>query len=166
MPIFHPTAAVTGVLEITPELLSKIGVSAVILDVDNTLSLHGSQTPYEGTVEWSRKIRDAGIAVLILSNNTKERVEPFAALYGIPFVSRGLKPLPFGYWRCAKLMEAPCGKTAVVGDQIFTDTLGANNAGVIPLLVEPIRLAGNPGRYLRYAAETPFRMLGRRRPFL
>ena len=54
----------------------------------------------------------------------------------------------------------------MVGDQIFTDTLGANNAGVIPLLVEPIRLAGNPGRYLRYAAETPFRMLGRRRPFL
>ena len=57
-------------------------------------------------------------------------------------------------------------ETVMVGDQIFTDTLGANNAGVIPLLVEPIRLAGNPGRYLRYAAETPFRMLGRRRPFL
>ena len=54
----------------------------------------------------------------------------------------------------------------MVGDQIFTDTLGANNAGVVPLLVEPIRLAGNPGRYLRYAVETPFRLLGRRRRFL
>ena len=57
-------------------------------------------------------------------------------------------------------------ETVMVGDQIFTDTLGANNAGVVPLLVEPIRLAGNPGRYLRYAAETPFRLLGKRRPFL
>ena len=56
--------------------------------------------------------------------------------------------------------------TVMVGDQIFTDTLGANNAGVIPLLVEPIRLAGNPGRYIRYAVETPFRLLGKRRPFL
>ena len=57
-------------------------------------------------------------------------------------------------------------ETVMVGDQIFTDTLGANNAGVVPMLVEPIRLAGNPGRYLRYAAETPFRLLGKRRPFL
>ena len=57
-------------------------------------------------------------------------------------------------------------ETVMVGDQIFTDILGANNAGVVPLLVEPIRLAGNPGRYIRYAAETPFRELGKRRPFL
>lgn len=54
----------------------------------------------------------------------------------------------------------------MVGDQIFTDTLGANRAGVTPLLIQPIRLAGNPGRYIRYAAETPFRLLGGRRPFL
>ncbi len=157
MPIFHPTAAVTGVLEITPELLSKIGVSAVILDVDNTLSLHGSQTPYEGTVEWSRKIRDAGIAVLILSNNTKERVEPFAALYGIPFVSRGLKPLPFGYWRCAKLMGAPCGKTAVVGDQIFTDVLGANLSGMKSILLTPIKEETSVSFRIRRRLEKPIR---------
>ena len=55
-------------------------------------------------------------------------------------------------------------QTVMVGDQIFTDTLGANNAGVTPLLVEPIQLAGNPGRYLRYAAETPFRLLGKGGP--
>ena len=54
----------------------------------------------------------------------------------------------------------------MVGDQIFTDTLGAHNAGVTPLLVKPIRLAGNPGRYVRYAIETPMRMLGRRRNFV
>ena len=54
----------------------------------------------------------------------------------------------------------------MVGDQIFTDTLGANRAGVVPLLVEPIRLVGNPGRYIRYAVESPFRALGRRRSFL
>ena len=57
-------------------------------------------------------------------------------------------------------------ETVMVGDQIFTDTLGANNAGITPLLVEPIRLAGNPARYVRYAIETPFRLLGKRRKFL
>ena len=54
-------------------------------------------------------------------------------------------------------------ETAIVGDQIFTDILGGKNAGVTTLLVEPIRLSGNPGRYLRYAAEWPFRRLAQRR---
>ena len=50
-------------------------------------------------------------------------------------------------------------QTALVGDQIFTDVLGGNRAGVTTILVKPIRLAGNPGRYVRYAAELPFRWL-------
>ena len=50
-----------------------------------------------------------------------------------------------------------------MGDQIFTDILGGNNAGVTTLLVEPIRLAGNPGRYVRYAVEWPFRALAKQR---
>lgn len=57
-------------------------------------------------------------------------------------------------------------ETVMVGDQIFTDTLGANNAGVIPCWWNLFGWRAIPGRYLRYAAETPFRMLGRRRPFL
>ena len=50
-------------------------------------------------------------------------------------------------------------QTAIVGDQVFTDVLGGNRAGISAILVEPIRLAGNPGRYLRYAVEVPFRLL-------
>ena len=60
-------------------------------------------------------------------------------------------------------MGCTSAETAIVGDQIFTDILGGNRAGVTTLLVEPIRLAGNPGRYLRYAAEWPFRMLSKQR---
>ena len=59
-------------------------------------------------------------------------------------------------------MGAEKGQTAIVGDQVFTDILGGNRAGISTILVEPIRLAGNPGRYLRYAAEWPFRLLSGR----
>ena len=60
-------------------------------------------------------------------------------------------------------MGARAEETAIVGDQIFTDILGGRRAGVRTILVEPIRLAGNPGRYVRYAAEWPFRALSRQR---
>ena len=65
-----------------------------------------------------------------------------------------------------KRMGCTPEQTVMVGDQIFTDVLGANRSGVTPLLIRPIRLAGNPGRYLRYWGEAPFRLLGKRRPFL
>ncbi|MEG1747848.1 MAG: HAD hydrolase-like protein, partial [Oscillospiraceae bacterium] len=53
-------------------------------------------------------------------------------------------------------------QTALIGDQIFTDVLCGNRGGVATILVEPLRLAGNPGRYLRYAAEWPFRAMAKR----
>ena len=108
-----------------------------------------------------------GIALFILSNSRKPgRAQNFAQALGVPFQGRSGKPRRRGYLQAMERMGCTPAQTVMVGDQIFTDTLGANNAGVTPLLVEPIQLAGNPGRYLRYAAETPFRLLGKRRPFL
>ena len=85
---------------------------------------------------------------------------------GVPYQGRSGKPRRGGYLQAMARMGCTPEQTAMVGDQIFTDVLGACRAGVVPLLVEPIRLAGNPGRYLRYAVETPFRLLGKRRPFV
>ena len=108
-----------------------------------------------------------GIQLFILSNSRKPgRAQQYAEALGVPFQGHSGKPKKAGYLRAMERMGREPRETVMVGDQIFTDILGANNAGVVPLLVEPIRLAGNPGRYLRYAVETPFRLLGRRRRFL
>ena len=116
---------------------------------------------------WRDALAAQGIALFILSNSRKPgRAQNFAQALGVPFQGRSGKPRRRGYLQAMERMGCTPAQTVMVGDQIFTDTLGANNAGVTPLLVEPIQLAGNPGRYLRYAAETPFRLLGKRRPFL
>ena len=120
MGLFLPSAAVERVIDITPELLRKLGVRGLILDVDNTLAEHGSPQPFAGTIEWSRRMADAGFGLIILSNNTHERVAPFAGRYRIPFLSMCMKPLPFAYWRGARRLGTKCRETAVVGDQIFT----------------------------------------------
>ena len=54
-------------------------------------------------------------------------------------------------------------QVAIAGDQIFTDILGGNRSDVTSILIKPIRLAGNPGRYIRYWVETPFRLVARKR---
>jgi HAD superfamily phosphatase (TIGR01668 family) len=136
--IFYPTAAVRRVTDITVELLKGIGVRALALDVDNTLTTHNNPIPDVKVMAWLAKMREAEISMIILSNNSKDRVLPFARQLRLDFVARGAKPLPFGYARTAKELGIPKGELAVVGDQIFTDVLGGNLYGAKSILVEPM----------------------------
>ena len=67
MALFLPTAAVERVTDITPELVRSLQADALLLDVDNTLAMHGSQTPFPGTVEWAGRMRKSGISIMIMS---------------------------------------------------------------------------------------------------
>ncbi len=95
MSFFLPTVALKRVTDISEELLNSLGIRAVFLDVDNTLSTHGSQSPFEGSVAWAQNLVEQGFQLFIISNNFKERVEPFAAQFQLPFVHFAAKPLPW-----------------------------------------------------------------------
>ena len=168
MPIsLIPKAVCTSVTQLEPKALRSKGVRLVLADLDNTLAPYRVLEPSPEITAWRDALAAEGITLFILSNSRKPgRAQKYAEALGVPFQGHSGKPKKAGYLRAMERMGRGPRETAMVGDQIFTDILGANNAGVVPLLVEPIRLAGNPGRYLRYAVETPFRLLGRRRRFL
>ena len=150
-----------------PAALAAKGVKLVLADLDNTLVPYKVPVPNEQVVAWKNALEAQGIQLFILSNSRKPgRAQRFAEALGVPFQGHSGKPKKKGYLKAMERMGAAPHETVMVGDQIFTDILGANNAGVTPLLVRPIRLAGNPGRYVRYAVETPFRLLGKGRAFL
>ena len=162
-----PRGLYSSVTDISPQLLAAKGIRLVLADLDNTLVAYRVTEPPAELMAWKAALEAAGIRLFLLSNSRKPgRAQNFAEKLGIPYQGHSGKPRRAGYLRAMERMGARPEETVMVGDQIFTDTLGANNAGVIPLLVQPIRLAGNPGRYIRYAVETPFRLLGRRKPFL
>ncbi len=162
-----PRGVYPSVTAISPEKLARRGVRLVLADLDNTLVPYKVTTPPPEIIAWKDGLAARGIRLFLLSNSRKPgRAQHFAQQLGIPCQGHAGKPRRAGYRRAMERMGCSPRETAMVGDQIFTDILGASNAGVIPLLVRPIRLAGNPGRYLRYAVETPFRLLGGRRPFL
>lgn len=155
MAIFKPTYALRSITEITPAALKKRGIKALILDVDNTLTTHNNPVPAEGVPEWIEEMKSAGIKLLIVSNNNAERVTPFAEKLGLHFVPNGAKPLPFGFLRAVRELRLPRKSIAAVGDQIFTDVLGANLAGVRSIFVCPIEPETSlPFRFKR-AVEKP-----------
>lgn len=162
-----PQGVYPAVTKIEPKALAQRGIRLVLADLDNTLVAYGVPEAPPEIVDWKNALEEAGIRLFLLSNSRKPtRASHFAENLGIPFQGHSGKPKPEGYFRALERMGCKPEETVMVGDQIFTDTLGANLAGITPLLVEPIQLAGNPGRYLRYWGETPFRLLGKRRPFL
>lgn len=137
--IFKPDIRLDRITEITPDMLRRRGISALILDVDNTLSTHHGQQLTEGLSDWLSLMRENGILLTILSNSTDKRLKPFAEKIGLSYISMGLKPLPFGYFRALKSLGTGKKETAIVGDQIFTDVLGGKLSGVRTVLLTPIK---------------------------
>ena len=167
MPLPIPRGVYPSVTQISPQALASRGIRLVLADLDNTLVPYKVEEPAAEVAAWARELRDHGIQLFLLSNSRKPgRAQRFAQKLDIPYQGHSGKPKRAGYLRAMERMGCTPQETVMVGDQIFTDTLGARLAGVTPQLVEPIRLAGNPGRYIRYAVETPFRLLGKGRPFL
>lgn len=138
--LFKPTFWLKSVLSIDEEFLRKNRVRALVLDMDNTLSMHGDPAAESGVPEWLDKMRRLGIKMRVVSNNTKRRVAPLAAKLGLEFTANGAKPLTFGVNRAVKEMGVKKRETLVVGDQIFTDVMAGNLAGIRTVLVEPFHL--------------------------
>lgn len=134
----YPSLMVHRVYDITPEMLGEMGIRALILDVDNTLTTHNNPDLEPQVRQWLDLMRENGINMVILSNNNPGRIQPFAQAVGLPYIADALKPLRRGFWRAAEQLGAPLTETAAVGDQIFTDILGANLARVKSFLVEPM----------------------------
>lgn len=124
--IFKPQIWINSVLDIDEDFLDKYNIKALVLDLDNTLSMHGNPAAENGIPEWLEHMKNIGVPMRIVSNNTNKRVAPLAKKLGLPFTANGCKPLTFGISKAIKIMGVPKKQVAVVGDQIFTDVIAGN----------------------------------------
>ena len=136
--ILFPHARFNRITDILPENLAKSGVLAIVLDVDNTLTTHDHPIPAKGVREWLVEVKKEKIQCIILSNNSTARVLPFASDLGLPFIAKSRKPLPFAFLKASEKIGVPPSKTAVIGDQLFTDILGGRIAKMYCIYVNPI----------------------------
>lgn len=140
MALFYPTIYRRRITDITVADLRALGAQGLLLDIDNTLTTHDNPVLDTRVRAWLDEMQRAGFALTVVSNNHDERVRPFAEAIGLSFQARAAKPLPRGYRAAAALMGLTPRQCVAVGDQIFTDILGANLAGMRSVLLEPIEL--------------------------
>lgn len=136
--ILYPKLYCKKVTDIEIEFLQENNIKALILDVDNTL-IDFERNLLNGVQEWYQKLKENNISCMILSNSNKvDKVKTVAETIGIPYIYFATKPLKRGFLKAQKLLDLPFENIAVVGDQIFTDVIGANRCKMFPILVEPI----------------------------
>lgn len=154
-----PTHVCESIYDIDYAALSQRGVRLVLTDLDNTLVSYAQREPTPELRGWVEELKGLGLSVFVLSNSRKSRRCPdFCQKLGVPFLRHAGKPGVRGYERAMEQMGVRAGQTVMLGDQVFTDTLGANRAGVEVWLVRPVAL-DNPFRAARFAVERPFRAL-------
>lgn len=125
--------------DITPEFLTGLGKRAVVADIDNTLAPYEQPDPDHRLKNWIREMHDAGIGVAFVSNNDEERVKRFNRELELPAYSKSGKPSPRYIFIALKDLGVEPENAVFLGDQIFTDALAARRAGMMALIVPPIR---------------------------
>ncbi|MFV0413414.1 MAG: YqeG family HAD IIIA-type phosphatase [Oscillospiraceae bacterium] len=155
MRLLTPHFIFKNVTRITPAFLQQQGIKALVLDVDNTLTEHGSQLLRPEIENWLATMRENGVRLGIVSNNFEKRVGPFAGKLGLDYVSFSCKPFPRGLAVMRRKWGVQRSEMALVGDQIYTDALAARLYGVRVLLVKPLAEDIKPGIRFKRHLEAP-----------
>ncbi len=145
---------------VTPDFLREHGIRLLLADLDFTLAPKSVHEPDESVRAWLEEMRTAGITVEILSNNRDpRRVRRYCAPLGIDFVGHAGKPRRAGYRRAMEKHAASPKETAMLGDKLLTDVLGAKHSGVLALMVEPKGGAVGPWQKVLHALQEPFKRM-------
>lgn len=124
---------------VTPQLCQRLGIRAILSDIDNTLAPYEQPQSDEHIRAWLGDLKEAGVSVALISNNHSDRVELFNADLGLIAYADAGKPFGKTLRRAMGEMGSDPSNTAMLGDQLLTDALAGNLLGLKVLIVPPIR---------------------------
>ena len=133
----YPYKYVESVFSINYQKLYQIGYRGIIFDIDNTLVPHGKDSTTE-VDNLFQTLHTIGFKTLLLSNNNEERVKKFLKNIDSEYICDAEKPNIGGYIKAVDMLKLKKKEVVYIGDQIFTDILVANKAGIDNILVKYI----------------------------
>ncbi len=150
--------------DLTPPLLRQLNIRLLLCDLDYTLAPRSVAEPDAELHAWLDGCREAGVTVMILSNNrSSRRVETFCRELGIRYVGHAGKPSTRGYREAMALAGEDRLHTAMLGDKLLTDVLGAKRSGIRALMVEPLGGPVGAWNHVLHALQSPFKRIAKRR---
>ncbi len=135
---FVPNLYIENFEKLPIEVLLKNNIKTLLCDVDNTLVAHTTVYPTQKVFEFLERLQKNNIQLIMISNNNEERVRCFSEKLNVPYYSFSTKPLKKNFIRAMKEHRLKEGETAMLGDQLLTDILGANRMNLLSILTKPL----------------------------
>lgn len=136
-----PDYLADSVLSLRPTMFKDLGITHLVFDIDETL------VPKKGMVLTDKyrdhilDLRKSGLKIYIGSNATRD-LKPMAKSIGatiIPPTRFSFKPFRSYFRLISKNINALPENTAMIGDRILNDVVGANQAGYMTFLVDAVQ---------------------------
>jgi HAD superfamily phosphatase (TIGR01668 family) len=133
-----PDAYYPAVKSIPLDKYYELGFRLILLDIDNTLAIHGSHESQSYAKENLDYMRSLGFRVIVLSNALEERARRFGHSLDpdLEVLGDARKPSAKGVYRALELTGLNKDQTLLIGDQLFTDVWCGTRAGVSVVLVD------------------------------
>ncbi|WP_071131400.1 YqeG family HAD IIIA-type phosphatase [Enterococcus timonensis] len=135
---YRPTWTVDALYHLDTEELAQQKIKGVLVDLDNTLIAWNNPDGTPELLAWIAAMKEAGIPVVVVSNNSAKRVDHAIAPFGLMYVSRAMKPFTRGLKKAQQKLNIPNENLVMVGDQLMTDIKAANSFGIRSILVKPL----------------------------
>ncbi len=131
-------ALATSVTAIDVADLRARGIEGAIVDLDNTLVAYRMLEPSLPEARWVRDASAAGLRIVVVTNNATPWARAVAENLGVPCITNARKPFPRAFRRALGVLGLAREAVVVIGDQFFTDVLGAKFYGLSVILVPPL----------------------------
>jgi uncharacterized protein len=150
--LFYPDDYINSTYDIDFAALFREGYRGLIFDIDNTLVPHDAPADERSKVLFSY-LKELGFRIILISNNKEARVKMFNDEVQVAYIYLAHKPGKESFLRAMDMLETDAKTTIMIGDQLFTDILGAKNAGIRNILVKPIHPKEKPHIMLKRLLE-------------
>ncbi len=138
MDVFRATRYVKTIDMVEVDWLKSMGVRCILMDRDNTCVPRDAKVAPPEVLDWIERVHAAGIPTCIVSNNWHGgQVERSASELDSNVVHHAMKPAPFAVWAALDKMGVSADEAILIGDQVYTDVVSGNLAGIRTILVRP-----------------------------
>ena len=139
MALFRPKEIIQRFDSFDINKYRELGFNAILVDIDNTIAYPDKEISASlEAINFINSLKENGFKVILMSNNTRRRVKPYADSLNIDFNYWSFKPLPFSYLYIIYKYNLDRKKVISFGDQLITDCLGANLVGIYPIYVKQL----------------------------
>ena len=156
---FIPDYSFNCITDIKPDFFKWAGIKFLMLDLDNTIAAYNEHVLADNISSWISDIQNVGVELFIISNSSRnKRVKSHSDSIGVNFLMKSQKPSTKSLLHAMEVSGYSPDASALAGDQILTDTVAANRAGIVSIIIKPRRFT-NPFLAVRYFIEVPFRAM-------